>query len=87
MRDWWDDKKFIEVDGKDKAKFFSIDELAAMNYDFDKCCPFPHTDEEIFAPEDIIENFLAERADIQSEVADVLAEIQNKLKGINFNDC
>ena len=82
VRDWWDDKKFIEVDGKDKAKFFSADELAAMNYDFDKCCPFPHTDEEIFEPTDIIENFFAERAEFVSEIEDILAEIKSELKGI-----
>ena len=81
VRTWWDDKKFIEVDGKDKAKFFSAAELAAMNYDFDKCCPFPHNDEDIFEPHEIIENFFNARAGLDSDIADILAEIQSDLKG------
>ena len=81
VRTWWDDKKFIEVDGKDKAKFFSAAELAAMNYDFDKCFPFPHNDEDIFEPHEIIENFFNARAGLDSDIADILAEIQSDLKG------
>ncbi len=81
VRAWWDDKKFIEVDGKDKAKFFSAAELAAMNYDFDKCCPSPHNDEDIFEPHEIIENFFNARAGLDSDIADILAEIQSDLKG------
>ena len=81
VREWWDDKKFIEVDGKDKAKFFTVEELTAMNYDFDKCCPFPHKEEEIFEPNELMENYLTERREIESEIENVLAEIKSKLNG------
>ena len=81
VRTWWNDKKFIEVEGKDKAKFFSAAELAAMNYDFDKCCPFSHNGEDIFEPHEIIENFFNARAGLESDIADILAEIQSDLKG------
>lgn len=81
VRKWWDDKKFIEVDGKDKAKFFTVEELTAMNYDFDKCCPFPHKEEEIFEPNELMENYLTERREIESEIENVLAEIKSKLNG------
>ena len=76
VREWWDDKKFIEVDGKDKAKFFTVEELTAMNYDFDKCCPFPHKEEEIFEPNELIENYLTERREIETEIENILADIK-----------
>lgn len=88
VRDWWDDKKFIAVDGKDKAKFFSADELAAMNYNFDKCCPFPHNDEEIFEPPEIIENYFNARAELESDIENILAAIQIEVtKERQNNDC
>ena len=82
VREWWDDKKFIEVGGKDKAKFFTLEELTAMNYDFDKCCPFPHKEEEIFEPQELMENYLTERREIESEIENILSEIKFKLNGV-----
>ena len=79
VREWWDNKRAIEVDGKDKAKFFTVDELTAMNYDFDKCCPFPHKEEEILEPQELMENYLTEREELENEIKDILAEIKNKL--------
>lgn len=79
VREWWANKRAIEVDGKDKAKFFTVDELTAMNYDFDKCCPFPHKEEEILEPQELMENYLTEREELENEITDILAEIKNKL--------
>ena len=45
-RNWnqaWDDSfQPIVVDGFDKARFYTVEELRDLNFDFDKCCPFPH---------------------------------------------
>ena len=79
VREWWDDKKIIEVEGKDKAKFFTVEELTALNYDFDKCCPFPHKEEEIFEPNELMENYLTERREIEREIENILSEIKSKL--------
>lgn len=49
------------VEGKDKARFFTVDELVALNYDFDKCCPFPHEEEEILEPAELIVRYQSER--------------------------
>lgn len=61
VREWWADKQPIVVEGKDKARFFTVDELVALNYDFDKCCPFPHEEEEILEPAELIVRYQSER--------------------------
>ena len=75
VREWWNNKTEIKVDGNDKAKFFTIAELATLNYDFDKCCPFPHDEEEILEPDELIENYLNERVEIEAEIKNILQEL------------
>lgn len=75
VREWWDKKVHIEVDGFDKAKFFSLDELIELNYNFDKCCPFPHIEEEILEPAELISRYQAERKELNDTIDGVLADI------------
>lgn len=81
VRAWWDDKQPIQVDGKDKARFFTAEELGenGLNYDFDKCCPFPHEEEEILEPGDLIARYQAERTELNGDIDRILAEITAKL--------
>ena len=39
VREWWTDKLPIITDGFDKARFYTVEELRDLNYDFDKYCP------------------------------------------------
>ena len=80
VRKWWDDKKPITVDGKDKARFFTVDELVALNYDFDKCCPFPHEEEEILEPAELIAHYQAERSELNANIDRILSEITAMLE-------
>lgn len=64
------------------ARYVTVDELAAMNYDFEKCCFFPHKEEEVLEPQEILENYLSERREIKREIEDIWAEIKFKLSGI-----
>lgn len=81
VRTWWADKQPIVVDGFDKARFFTAAELQALNYDFDKCCPFPHVEEEILEPGDLIARYQAERAGLNADIDRILSHVTAKLEG------
>lgn len=68
VREWWDDKKPLIVDGMDKARFFTIDELIELNYDFDKCCPFPHEEEEVLEPLELVMRYREQRNELNKEL-------------------
>ena len=80
VREWWADKQPIVVEGKDKARFFTVDELVALNYDFDKCCPFPHEEEEILEPAELIACYQSERAELNANIDRILTEISAMLE-------
>ncbi|MBE6094736.1 MAG: SAM-dependent DNA methyltransferase [Schwartzia succinivorans] len=80
VRAWWDKKEALAVDGKDKARYFTTEELVALNYDFDKCCPFPHEEDEILEPKELITRYQAEREALSGEIAGILKEIMEKLE-------
>ena len=80
VREWWADKQPIEVGGKDKARFFTVDELVTLNYDFDKCCPFPREEEEILEPAELIARYQAERAELNANIDRILADISAMLE-------
>lgn len=80
VREWWDNKRPMSVDGKDKARFFAVGELAELNYDFDKCCPFPHEEEEILEPAELIARYQAERTELNANIDRILADISAKLE-------
>lgn len=79
VREWWDHKAPIDQDGQEKARFYSIAELEAMEYDFDKCCPFPQHEEEILEPAELIERYKAERLARIEKINSILAEIELKM--------
>ena len=81
VMDWWDNREAIAVDGFDKAKMFTYEELTgelALNLDQ---CGFPHEEEEILEPMDLIARYQTERARLNAEIDSVLAEITAKLGG------
>lgn len=67
--DWWNNRRDIKDADTDtfKAKFFSIDELVARNYDFD-LCGYPNDDEKILTPIETIANFKRHRADLSAKL-------------------
>ena len=72
VREWWADKQPIVVDGFDKARFYTVEELRDLNYDFDKCCPFPHEEEEILE-----EMFLKVKQDTEGNKIESYLDIIN----------
>ncbi len=80
VREWWANKQPIVVDGFDKARFYSIEELKNLNYNFDKCCPFPYVEEEILEPNELISRYQAERCELNSTIDRILKNITAKLE-------
>lgn len=81
VEEWWNDRKELTVDGFDKAKKFTAAELAEeLGYNFDQC-GYPHEEEEILDPLDLIQRYEEQRASLNAEIDRVLAEITAKLGG------
>lgn len=78
---WWHERQEILVDGFDKIKKFSredLEEKYAYNLDL---CGYPHEEEVILAPHDLIYQYQEERASLNAEIDRVLEEIEKRLGG------
>ena len=76
--EWWEDRKPIEIDGFDKARLYTIDELKDNDYNLD-LCGFPHEEEVILPPDELIANYQKERAELETKIDRTLAEIKKLL--------
>lgn len=74
MKAWWDDRREIIEDGNPKAKFYTVDELRSGNFNLD-LCGYPHEEEEILPPDELIRNYREERARLDAEIDQKLAQI------------
>ena len=79
--DWWNDRQEITEDGFNKAKKFTAKELSEdLGYNLDQC-GYPHEEEEILAPLDLIHRYEEQRASLNAEIDRVLSEITSLLGG------
>jgi type I restriction enzyme M protein len=78
--EWWDNREEIEVDGFPKAKKYTLDEIAANGYNID-LCGFPHEEEKILDPMDLIDQYQEKRASLNAEIDHVLEKITSMLGG------
>lgn len=77
--DWWNDRQELAEDGFYKAKKFTAQQLTEeLGYNLDQC-GYPHEEEEILAPIDLIHRYEEQRASLNAEIDRVLAEITKKL--------
>lgn len=72
--DWWNNREEIIVEEFPKAKKYTVAELAELNYNID-LCGYPHEEEEILAPQDLIKNYREKRASLDADIDRVLGEI------------
>lgn len=78
---WWNNRQEINIDGFDKAKKYAAAELAQdKGYNLD-LCGYPHEEEEILAPMDLIQRYEEQRASLNAEIDKVLADITAILGG------
>ena len=79
--DWWDNRREITEDGFDKAKKFTYQQLTEeLGYNLDQC-GYPHEEEEILAPMDLIQRYEEQRASLNAQIDRVLEQITNLLGG------
>ncbi|KAF5039172.1 putative type I restriction enzymeP M protein [anaerobic digester metagenome] len=75
---WWENREEIKVDGFPKAKKYTIDEIVERSYNID-LCGFPHEEEVILEPMDLIQEYQEKRASLNAEIDHVLEQITSML--------
>ena len=79
--EWWNDRQEITLDGFDKAKCYTVAQIAdELGYNMDQC-GYPHKEEEILAPMDLMKRYQEERASLNAEIDRVLADLAVILGG------
>lgn len=83
IRQWWNNREEIVSDEVgEKSRKFSVEELLALDCNFDQC-KFPKDEEEILPPAELLANYYKKRAALDREIDRTLAEIE-KILGIEI---
>ena len=72
--EWWNNREEIEIEGFPKAKKYTKKELEDNHFNLD-LCGFPHEEEEILDPHDLIREFREKRAAYNAEMEKTLDKI------------
>jgi len=81
VMEWWNHREEINIDGFDKAKKLTASQLSLeFGYNLDQC-GYPHEEEEILEPMDLIFEYEERRASLNAQIDRVLAEITAILGG------
>ena len=79
--DWWNHREEINIDGFDKSKKYTAEQLTEeFGYNLDQC-GYPHEEKEILPPMDLMQRYQEERASLNDEIDRVLAKITDLLGG------
>lgn len=79
--EWWNNRKELEEDGVPKAKKFTKDQLInEFGCNLDQC-GYPHEEEEILPPLELIQQYQERRASLNAEIDHVLEQITGMLGG------
>lgn len=84
VMEWWDNRQEISVDGFDKAKKYSAQEIADRTYNID-LCGYPHEEEEILPPKELIQQYQEKRASLNADIDRILAKI-TEILGIDLEE-
>lgn len=71
---WWENREEITVDGFDKAKKYTAQQIAERNYNID-LCGYPHEEEEILPPDELIRRYQEKRAGLNADIDRILTQI------------
>ena len=80
--EWWSDRKEIQLDGFDKSKKYTVQEIKDRNYNID-LCGYPHEEEEILPPKELIQQYQEKRASLNADIDRILAQI-TEILGIDL---
>ena len=81
---WWKNREPISADGFDKARKYTLEEIKARNYNID-LCGYPHEEEEILTPKELIQQYQEKRASLNADIDRILAQITDIL-GIDITE-
>ncbi len=76
--DWRHNRQAIEVEGFDKARRYMVQEIIERQYNLD-LCGFPHEEEEILPPDELIATYQQKRAALNADIDRILADITGVL--------
>lgn len=76
--EWWNERKEIVGEDGEKSRCFSVEDLIALDCNFDQC-KFPKDEEEILPPAELLADYYKKRAALDHEIDKTLAEIQRIL--------
>lgn len=82
--EWWNHREEIHIEGFDKAKKYTAEEIASRNYNID-LCGYPHEEEEILPPKELIQQYQEKRASLNADIDRILAQITDIL-GIDLEE-
>ena len=78
---WWNNREEINIEGFDKARKYTAEELSGeLGYNLDQC-GYPHEEVVILDPLDLIHQYEEKRASLNAQIDRVLAEITAILGG------
>lgn len=75
---WWEQREEIEQDGFYQAKKYSVEEIKSKNYNLD-LCGYPHKEEEILPPDELIHEYQEKRASLNADIDKILAQLTEQL--------
>mgnify|MGYP004592023169 CR=1 FL=1 len=79
LMDWWQHRQEIMEEQWPKAKVYTPQEIADNGYNLD-LCGYPHEEEEILPPEELIAQYQRKRTSLNKKIDDVLAQIEAMLE-------
>lgn len=86
VREWWSDRVEILDEKEDensaltyKSRKYTADEIKNMNYNLD-LCGYPHREEIILEPKELIQKYQEERASLNDEIDRILNEVSKLLE-------
>ena len=82
--DWWENREEISIDGFDKSKKYTVEEIIEKNYNID-LCGYPHEEEEILPPKELIQQYQEKRASLNADIDRILSQITDIL-GIDITE-
>ena len=72
--DWWNNREEITIDDFPKAKKYTKEDIEKLNYNLD-LCGYPHVEDEILEPKELIKQFKEKRDSYNAEMERTLAKI------------
>ena len=84
VREWWNNRTEIADGDNFKSKCYTAEEIAEGSYNLD-LCGYPHEEEEILPPKELIQEYQEMRASLNANIDRIIEKITDIL-GIDLKD-